>query len=354
VTAIRSEELHISKQTSNDERSSTDLQIVLCKGSWSDSDYKTKQSSEAAPSQDKRPCQLNCDLIYNAMDFYHFALFGVMIAIGRPSMAQTPMEHPQIVIDVVELEGSLMPAAVQERLVASLKKRRWEEGSNWEGEVSNVVISAEEDDWPDRENQGYLGFSLSVQWKPLRREPGLLHVLATIQVNEGQPRRVEKIEIRFLGQLASPVFDSDTLRKLIPLKDGEIFNRAKYRTGLDAVAAAYHERGFIDFATNESLAMNDESHTVALAMEITEGPRYRWGNIQVMGLDPKIETILRARLAKDSIANTKLIREFYREYKSSMPVGVSPEAAEWNVDRVHCIVDIKFDFSTPAQQTIPN
>ncbi len=248
-----------------------------------------------------------------------------------------------------------MPEAVQERLAASLKEREWEEGSNWEGEVSNMVIRAEKEDWPDRKNQGYLNISLSVQWKPLRREPGLLHVLATIQVNERQSRRVEKIEIRFAGnQVPSPVFDSDTLRKLIPLKDGEIFNRDKYRAGLDAVAAAYKERGFIELTYNESLAMNDDNHTVALAVEITEGRRYRWGNIQVLGLDPKIETILRARLAKQSIVNPKLIREFYQEYKSSLPVGASPETAEWKVDREHSIVDMKFDFSTPAQQTIPD
>ena len=287
------------------------------------------------------------------MDFYHFALFGVMVV--APSMAQTPVEHPKMVIDVVELEGSLLPAAVQERLATAIKEREWQEGSNWESEVSDIVIRAEKEEWPDRENQGYLGLSLSVQWKPLRREPGLLHVLATIHVDEGQQSRVDKIEVHFAdNQLASPVFDSDTLRGLIPLKDGEIFNREKYRAGLDAIVGAYHKRGFIDLTYNESLTLDRDNHTVALAMEITEGQQYRWGNIQVMGLDPKTETILRARLVKGSIVNTRLIREFYQEYKSSLPVGASPENAEWKFDREHFVVDVKFDFSTPAQQTIPN
>jgi hypothetical protein len=48
-----------------------------------------------------------------------------------------------------------------------------------------------------------------------------------------------------------------------------------------------------------------------------QGPVYRWGNVQVICLDPKTETILRARLPKDSIVNPKLIRDFYQEYKSS-------------------------------------
>jgi hypothetical protein len=86
--------------------------------------------------------------------------------------------------------------------------------------------------------------------------------------------------------------------------------------------------------------------TVALAMEITEGQRYRWGNIRVIGLDPKIETILRARLPKYGIVNPKLIRDFYKEYKSSLPVGASPETAEWKFDQQRAIVDMTLDFST--------
>jgi hypothetical protein len=56
------------------------------------------------------------------MDFYHFALFGVMFAVGTPSMAQTPIERPKVAIDVVELEGSRLPEAVQERLVTFLEE----------------------------------------------------------------------------------------------------------------------------------------------------------------------------------------------------------------------------------------
>jgi hypothetical protein len=98
--------------------------------------------------------RLNCALIYDAMGFFQFTLFGFIFAVGTPSMAQTQssIEHPKAVIDVVELEGTRLPKEVQERLVISLKEREWEEGSNWEGEVSNMVISAEENDWPDRED----------------------------------------------------------------------------------------------------------------------------------------------------------------------------------------------------------
>jgi len=138
------------------------------------------------------------------------------------------------------------------------------------------------------------------------------------------------------------------------LKDDEIYNRDKYHAGVAAVVAAYKAQGYMEFTTNESLALNDDNQTVALVMEITEGRRYRWGNIRVIGLDPKIETILRARLPKYGIVNPTLIRDFYNEYKSSLPVGASPETAEWNFDRQRAIVDMTFDFSTLAPQSIPD
>jgi len=269
------------------------------------------------------------------------------------AIAQSWNDHPKIVVDRVELKGTRLSEPEQEQLTASLKQRQWEEKPDWDAEVTNLVINAER--WFERENEGYLGFSVSVGWKPLRREPGLLHVLVTVHVNEGHQRRVEKMEIRFAGGHSdSPVFDSNALRKLIPLKNGEIYSRDKYHAGVVAVAAAYAEQGFIDLTTNESLALDDDNQTVALAMEITDGPRYRWGNVRVIGLDPKTETILRARLPKDGIVNPQLVREFYREYKSSLPVGASPETVEWNRDRQRCVVDITFDFSTRPAQSVHN
>jgi outer membrane protein assembly factor BamA len=90
-----------------------------------------------------------------------------------------------VTIDDVVLEGSRLPEAAQQQLVTSLKQPEWKEDSDWMADLENMVVRAEEEGWPGRENQGYLGFSVGARWKPLRREPGLLHVLVTVSVNEG-------------------------------------------------------------------------------------------------------------------------------------------------------------------------
>jgi hypothetical protein len=95
-----------------------------------------------------------------------------------------------------------------------LKQREWQEGSDWVADLERIVIRAEEEGWPDRENQGYLGLSVSAWWKLLRREPGLLHVCVTIHVNEGHQKRLERIEFRWVDdRLRPPVFEANDLRK---------------------------------------------------------------------------------------------------------------------------------------------
>jgi outer membrane protein assembly factor BamA len=289
------------------------------------------------------------------MRFFQLSLFAVIFVAGTSAMAQTqkPIDHPKVVIEEVELEGSLLPKAAQEQLVSSLKEREWEEGSEWVADLESMVIHAEDQGWPDRVNQGYLGFSVGASWKPVWREAGLLHVQVTVNVNEGQPKRVEKIEFRWVeDHLGPPLFDSNELRKLVPLKDGEIYNRDKYYEGLSAVAGVYKERGFIDCNIYQLLAVNDEKQTVALVLEINQGQRYYWGNIRVIGLSPELETILRARLAKDSVVNPKLIANFYQDYKSLLPVGASPETTEWHRNETLAVVDLTFDFSTHPAQTV--
>jgi outer membrane protein assembly factor BamA len=292
---------------------------------------------------------------YRAMRFFQLSLFAVIFAGGTSAIAQTqkPIEHPKVVIEEVELEGSLLPEAAQEQLVSSLKEREWEEGSEWVADLEKTVVRGEYEGWPNREDQGYGGFSVGASWKPLWREPRLLHVQVTVNVSEGQPQRLDKIEFRWVDDhLGPPLFDSSELRKLVPLKDGEIYSRDKYQAGLSAVAGVYKERGFIDCNIYQSLAVNDENHTVALVLEISQGQRYYWGNIRVIGLSPELETILRARLGKDSVVNPKLIADFYQEYKSLLPVGASPETVEGRRNEALAILDLTFDFSAVPAQTV--
>jgi len=263
--------------------------------------------------------------------------------------AQSSSDRPKVVIDTVELKGTLLPEAVRERLVTSLKQHEYEEDSDWVKDLEDTVVRAESEGWPDRENQGYVGFSVSAEWKPLRRDPGMLHVLVTVCVNEGQQKRLKAIEFRYVGDsLGRPVFDSDNLRKLIPLNDGEIYNRNKFYAGLDAVARAHNEQGFIGLTSNIEMQYDQTNQTIAIFVELNEGQQYRWGKIQVIGLDPKTATLLRSKLKAGSPVNPKLIEDFYRNNKSLLPVGASPQSVKWQRDAERATVDLTLDFRVPV------
>jgi hypothetical protein len=289
------------------------------------------------------------------MGFLQASLFAIIFVVGTSPMAQAqmPIDRPKVAIDVVELEGTGLPKAIQEQLVTSLKQRGWEEDSDWVADLENIVVRAETDGWPDRENQGYLWFSVRAEWKPIRREPGLLHVLVNIKVDEGQQERVGKIEFHDVGTHLTPsVFDSDDLRKLIPLKDGEIYSRDKFNAGLSAVHRAYTENGFIDCEVTPYITSDQVNQTASVVVDVNEGPRYHWGSIQMIGLDPKLEALLRSQLTTSSPVNPKLIEDFCRDNNAHLPVGASPENVKWDRDTQRGIVDLTFDFSTPPSQPV--
>lgn len=149
------------------------------------------------------------------MGFVKLSLFLVVFGLGMSSAirAQVSPDCPKVVIDDVDLQGAIhLPGSVREQLVASLMHREYEESSDWVGDVRDRVGRAETDGWPDRENQGYLGFSVHARWTTLRREPKLLHVLVTIQLDEGQQKRLKAIEFRYVGTPpAATNLDSATL-----------------------------------------------------------------------------------------------------------------------------------------------
>jgi len=266
--------------------------------------------------------------------------------------AQVSTENSRIVVDDVDLQGAVhLPEEVKRQLVSNLTHSEYSENSNWIDDIEDKVIRAETEGWPDRENQGYLGFSVQVQWKTLQRQPGLLHVLVTINLDEGQQKKLKEITFRYVGahSVASTI-ESVDLRKLIPLSDGEVYNRDRFQDGMRAVDQAYFELGFVGLTWMYEMQEDRVNQTLAIVVHLNEGPRYTWGNIQVMGLDPKLETLLKSRLKSGSAANPKVIEDFYRDNQSLLPAHVSPKDVKWQWDAKRATVDLTFDFRTPVSQ----
>jgi len=285
--------------------------------------------------------------------FVKLTLLLVLLVLSSLIRWQVSTDNPKIVIDDVDLQGAVhLPESAKRQLVADLMHWEYTENSDWIADVEDKVCRSETEGWPDRENQGYLGFSVRATSKTLRQEPGLRHVLVTIQLDEGKQKRLKEIEFRFVAtQPSGTSLDSASLRKLIPLNEGEVYNRDRFHAGLDAVSRAYHEQGFVDLMFNVEMQPDDtdqSDQSVAIFVELNEGKQYRWGNIEVIGLEPKMETRLKSQLKMGSLVNPKLIEDFYRDNKSVLPVGAFPKNVKWQYDRERATVDLAFDFRSPS------
>lgn len=268
--------------------------------------------------------------------------------------AQTPRECRKVTIDLIALNGANhLPAGIQEQLMISLRHRRYDECSDWIGDVQSRVVRAENEAWPDRENQGYVGLAVGADWKPLSQDPGVLHVSVTIRVDEGRQKKLSGIEFRTSGPhslppVTAPVIPAEELRPMIPLRDGEVFRPGKIREGLSAVARAYGARGFIECSITSQMDVDASNETVAITVDLNEGPLYRVGSLEIIGLDRATAALLQSKLAIGDPVNPKLIEDFFAANKSRLPAGSSPQSVVWRRDKQRAVVDFSFDFRTAA------
>lgn len=278
-----------------------------------------------------------------------FALLLALFLASPFVQTQVSTDNPKVIIDEVDLEGAAhMPELVKKQLVADLLHSEYAADSDWIGSIDNKVERAETVGWPERENQGYLGFSVQATSKTLRKELSALHVFVTILVNEGHQKRLKAIDFRYVEKRAAAAgLSPRELRKLVPLSDGDIYNREKFYAGMNAISRAYYERGFIDLTYTIEMQFDQTNQTVAVFVSLNECQQYRWGKIQVIGLKPKIELSLKSMLKPGDPANPVLIDDFYHRNQSLLPTFASPKDVRWHRNQDRATVDLTFNFRAP-------
>ncbi|HLB88357.1 MAG TPA: POTRA domain-containing protein [Terriglobales bacterium] len=248
--------------------------------------------------------------------------------------AETP--HPKVIIDTVRFEGAThLPDSVLEQLIASVKQQEFEADSDWIGELEEVGIRGT---W---QQQGYFHAKVTAKVQPVGGDSTHERFSVTVHVDEGPQYRLG--DIRFVGET---VFPPEELRKLIPLREGELFNVAKIRDGIEALRKMYRSKGYIDFVAGPETEVDDVRQCISLVMEVQEGPRFRVRRVEVIGLDPRMETLLRSKLKSGEPFNPELVDDFYKENKSVLPPEVSPQDMEVYRNVRNSMVDLVFDFWT--------
>jgi outer membrane protein insertion porin family len=126
----------------------------------------------------------------------------------------------------------------------------------------------------------------------------------TIPVEEGEKYHLK--EIKFQGN--KEITNNAALRRLIPMKDGDIFNVEFMRKGLKNLRDAYSEQGFINFTPVPNTEIDDEHKTITITFDLDEGKRFYVRRIEFKGNTTTRDKVIRREIALEegNVYNSRL------------------------------------------------
>ena len=238
---------------------------------------------------------LQHDLRERLVAFYRerdYLLFDAAVTVEEPSAGRTPL-----IVSVVEgKRGYIKEVRIVGNRGLGEKELRGQMTTRRRGVFHRVTDSGKyrEEEWNDDMNAvvGLYQKSGYARMKVLGVDDAWDDrggIVKTVRVEEGPRYRVR--EIVFQGN------DHFLRAEFLPLirnkKEGEYLDYAGAEADQEAVAAHYRDAGYLDVAV-ESEVLFDTDNTSVLRFVIVEGPRYRLGNIVVLGtLLTRVAAILR-------------------------------------------------------------
>ncbi len=136
------------------------------------------------------------------------------------------------------------------------------------------------------------------------------------EVSEGMRFKIG--EIILVGNRS---LEADRLRSSLPIRPGEWFSSGKVRSGLEGLHKQYISNGYLDFTAIPSTYKTGDAK-LALMFDITEGPQYRMGDLQMVGgggLAGELQS--RWKLKKGDPFDAAYIQQFVDENSASLPQG---------------------------------
>lgn len=187
---------------------------------------------------------------------------------------------------------------------------------------------------------------LDVDVSGLDRSASPPTVAVTASVAEGDRYRLASI--RFTGNKV--ISNTVALRKLIPIKDGDVFNIAQAREGITQLKDVYGELGFINFTPVPDFAFDEKNKTLTMKIDIDEGMQYFITSFHVRGADAQLEAHLASAWSElfpaRSVYNARAVEIFFEREKDLFPPGAAPDRnLQIKQDNDNATLDIVLDLN---------
>ncbi len=139
---------------------------------------------------------------------------------------------------------------------------------------------------------------------PLIQKGGGKAVDITMPIEEGA--RYNLGGISFKNNKA--VTSQEALRSLFPMHDGEIFNTASVRKGLENLRKAYGELGYINFTAVPDTKIDDDKRLITLEIDVDEGKPFYVRRIEFQGNTTTRDKVIRREIALEEghVYNSRL------------------------------------------------
>lgn len=163
-----------------------------------------------------------------------------------------------------------------------------------------------------------------------------------IQVDLG--KQYHLVGVSWRGNAA---LSQSELANLIPFEPGELFNRAKIADGLNAAKKLYDSRGYINYTVIPTPRTDDDAGTIALEMDVDEGGQFRFGELDVQGMEQAHRQILLSAWQglRGHPYNAQDADEFFNHFFRSPRPHVNPtDIAVRRVDERNCSVNYSLQF----------
>jgi len=124
-------------------------------------------------------------------------------------------------------------------------------------------------------------------------------------------------------------FPTDALAKMVRAEIGQPANTVRLADDLKSVQKLYGSRGFITAGIKANAQYDDAAGTVAIVLDVKEGPVFRMGDLEFRGLDNSLTTKLRNiwKIRQGDVFDSTYLDQYLPEAHKLLPSRL-----DWSVD----------------------
>jgi outer membrane protein insertion porin family len=181
-------------------------------------------------------------------------------------------------------------------------------------------------------NNGFIKVAVAEPEISVDREKKAMTI--TINISEGDQYRVASVD--FTG---NKKYDDATIRKLITIKQGSLFDKSELEKDIQAISGLYTDNGYALVSVAPDLVPDENNRTVRIALTISEGEKYRIGRIEISGNTKTRDKVIRREIRFDEgdvFSSSRLKRSYERinnlNYFDTVDIVPKPKYEEKVVD----------------------